>query len=134
MKTTPAAKPRVITLRTLPKATAQQVFDQSALHLLRQKKKSEEKTSTSITCLYRGPNKTMCAAGVFFSKKEFKPQFNSLDWHSLVVQGDVPQEHENLITALQRVHDGCSPARWKERLQTVADTHGLNTKAIARFR
>lgn len=49
-------------LKDLPHATEQQVFDTVAKHLLTQMQQSRSTVdSTSISCLYRGPNGLKCA-------------------------------------------------------------------------
>jgi hypothetical protein len=49
----------MITLETLPQATAQEVFDQVATHLLTQRQRS----TTKGNCAYRGDDGLKCAAG-----------------------------------------------------------------------
>lgn len=57
-----------ITLSNLHEATAQQVFDQAALHLLTQNRKSKEDTK----CAYRTKEGLRCAAGCFISEEEYE--------------------------------------------------------------
>ena len=75
----------MITLKTLPQATAQEVFDQVAKHLLTQMKKSvakraaESASDSKDYCMYRGFDGTKCAAGCLISDDEYKPEFEQKD-------------------------------------------------------
>lgn len=114
----------MITLATLPEATAQEVFDQVATHLLTQKKKSIENGA----CRYRvvdDGNTLMCAAGCLIGSHEYKESFERHNWDSLVSTSRVPKNHEILINRLQSIHDGNKPSMWYSRLKKLAETHDL---------
>lgn len=116
-----------ITLKTLHKATAQQVFDQVAKHLLTQKKRAYD--AAQDKCLYRY-GKLKCAAGCLMTDKEYKPEMDSASqgggsWDSLIVSEMVPDVHGGLISALQKVHDQREPSQWRSSLSCVAVDHGL---------
>jgi hypothetical protein len=97
----------MITLKTLPSATAQEVYDQVKAHLLAQKCKSENEEK----CLYRGPDGTKCAAGILIGDDEYEERMDTCEglgdtsWLGLVEEGAVPNIHRNLIVSLQQVHD-----------------------------
>ncbi len=112
-----------ITLATLPEATAQQVFDQVAAHLLAQNAKSA--SGEDGNCLYHGPDDRMCAAGCLIAEGEYDEDFEDRDWSSLVDDQRVPSEHGDLIQELQAVHDHKYPSAWRDRLAHVAREHGL---------
>ncbi len=84
-----------ITLATLPEATAQQVFDQVATHLLTQNARSENEDG----CQYLASNGQMCAAGCLIDENEYDVSLEDHDWSSLVDDQRVPSEHGDLITA-----------------------------------
>jgi hypothetical protein len=117
----------MITLKTLEEATAQEVFDQVATHLLQQKKRSKE----GKDCLYRSPKGLKCAAGALISDEEADKLdaggdfWRSLDWESLVQNGVAPEKHQKLIHDLQRVHDHQNLKDWPRALKEVADLHRL---------
>lgn len=115
----------MITLKTLPQATAQQVFDQVATHLLSQKEKSIDDS----ICLYRY-GQLKCAAGCLIDDDEYDPKMEKASWMSLVVEDRVPHKHSRLIIDLQMLHDAALIEDWKEELIKVANKHRLNTKVI----
>ena len=113
----------MITLETLPKATAQEVFDQVVQHMLRQ---GEPAISDSGTCSYRydtGDRVLKCAAGCLIADSEYCKYFDDAydsSWSSLVNEGLVPNTHVKLITELQHIHDKSSPDYWEKDLQQFA--------------
>ena len=113
-----------ITLETLPKATAQEVFDQVAEHLLKQKVRS---VHSRDGCAYRGVNDTQCAAGCLISDEEYNHLWDErgYQWYSLVRDRKVPGAHCTLICDLQRVHDNYQPDLWLRELDKIADSYGL---------
>lgn len=128
-----------ITLANLATATAQQVFDQVAAHLLHQNAKARKvREGTSMNdCVYRGENNTKCAAGCLIADDEYKPEMDKpsgnrgTSWGSLLVRGLVPHTpHDTLIGALQRVHDGHEPDSFKRELQRTAEEFELNTDVL----
>jgi hypothetical protein len=113
---------RKITLKTLPKATAQQVFNQVANHLLTQNKQS----TSSIKCSYRGNGGLMCAAGCLIDEKEYNKAMEDVSWCGLVLNGTAPVQHVELINKLQSVHDSNIPAYWPAKLKEVAMHYELD--------
>ena len=120
----------MITLRTLPRATAQEVFNQSAKHILTQARRSVDKSGF---CQYKDGQGLSCAAGCFIGKSEYRKKFEGDGWRNLASMGSVPVEHQELIVALQRVHDDCNPEWWVERLKWVAEAYSLNYDCIKPF-
>ena len=123
-----------ITLKTLPTATAQQVFDQVAKHMLTQMQKSEgtfthdsEGTFTydEVKCLYRAEGGLKCAAGCLIADDEYDPEMENKGWPTLVTDGIAPKEHEYLISRLQGLHDNIEPKWWKSELEDIATVFGL---------
>lgn len=117
-----------ITLATLAEATAQEVFDQVATHLLKQ---NEQSRSADDWCAYRGANGLMCAAGCLIADDEYKVAFDtggnapSKGWDSLIADGFVPRAHSELIQGLQHVHDCYPPDQWRSALARTASGFGL---------
>ncbi len=126
----------MISLATLPTATAQEVFDQSALHLLTQNQKANQPiqngrySSKQFVCKYRlGDLK--CAAGCFISDEEYSyEEFEFQTWGELKTAGRVPQEHHALISALQNVHDNKSVEDWKKELAALGLSLGLCVNVV----
>lgn len=118
----------MITLKTLPQATAQEVFDQVAKHLLTQMKKSasESASDSKDYCMYRGFDGTKCAAGCLIADDEYKLEFENHNW--LHLSGSnylVPEEHCYLITKLQDIHDYYKPEDWRVKLNNLAKNNHL---------
>lgn len=103
--------------------TAQQVFDISAGHLLKQMQRSED----GENCRYRGKNGLMCAAGPFL-KDEYAEKCEGTGWYGLHIDGLAPRTNSKLIRELQMVHDACDPSEWRGQLEAVAVRHGLKYK------
>ena len=87
----------MITLKTLPQATAQEVFDQITQHLLKQGKAARSATGA---CRYRtetAEGVLKCAAGCLIADDEYSEKWENTDWPSLVADKFVPDSHERLI-------------------------------------
>lgn len=112
----------MITLSTLPQATAQEVFDQAAKHMLNQNRKS---LSAANNCAYRGLDGLKCPAGCFISDEEYRPRMEGETWTYLTIKGLVPGQHRPLIYALQCIHDGKPVEEWRSKLQKIAIKYDL---------
>src|SRR4051794_27079955 len=107
-----------ITLKTLPKASAQEVFDHVVNHLLTQGERSQEEGK----CVYLNPHGLRCAAGCLIAPEEYRKEFEGILWNALVMpSGEVPDTHYGLIRALQVIHDSYLVTEWKPNLKLVAD-------------
>ena len=116
----------MITLKTLPQASEQEVFDQVAEHLIKQGKASRRMEHGSNVCLYHNEEGLKCAAGCLIGKDEYNPKFEGQAWTALVMDLAVPRDHVTLIRDLQEVHDSLTPDYWKEKLEDVSEKHGLD--------
>ena len=127
----------IITLKNLKDATAQQVFDQVAIHLRTQKVQSKKPDPDSLSgnsnmCAYRGGNGLKCAAGALIADDEFVPEMDMADeggvgtsWHCLIKRKLVEStQHDVLIAALQAVHDS-DYTPFEKGLETTAARHNL---------
>lgn len=126
----------MITLKTLPEASAQAVYDQVVTHMLTQKAQS---LSATNTCAYRGSNGLMCAAGCLIADDEYDPSMDSADgkdWIGVISDYGITDAHASLIETLQSIHDGDDPAHsgniavWVGDLRNVADDFNLNTQVL----
>jgi len=117
----------MITLKTLPTASAQQVFDQVARHLLTQRQKS---VNDNNVCVYRGVNNLSCAAGCLMADDEYSQDMEEIGWFNLIKYYKVPDVHEQLISDLQLTHDCREPEEWAEDLMDVASKHQLDTQCL----
>lgn len=116
-----------ITLKTLPQATAQEVFDQVAEHLLKQ----NEKSKVGASCVYKSNYGLKCAAGCLISDDEYKAYIESLEgdsWGKLAKNSIVPYNHYDLIGRLQLLHDNVDVESWKGRLVELAKELNLQFK------
>lgn len=114
----------LVTLKTLPIASAQQVFDQVASHLLTQMKKSTWMDGRA--CAYRNKDGLKCAAGCLIADDEYSmDDMEDEAWLSLVKDGLVPKEHAVLISELQHLHDGKAAENWEAGLYELAEKFGL---------
>lgn len=116
----------MITLKTLSKATAQEVFDQVTQHLLTQMQRSVNSEHIGGNgCMYRSGN-LKCAAGCLIGDEEYSAElFEQNDWLSLLLKERVPQTHFDLIFELQKVHDHHLPPRWCDQLKRIAGQFNL---------
>ena len=115
-----------ITLATLPRASAQQVFTQVALHLLTQGKVSYADGDVDSGCAYRGPDGLRCAAGCLIADSEYLADpMEGLNWSRLVQLDVAPMAHQALIVALQGIHDDAFPDDWRAALEGCARQFGL---------
>ncbi len=107
----------MITLATLEKATARQIFDQVKNHLLTQNEKCQ--LVAHGACAYRNKEGLKCAAGCLISDDEYSENFECKNWQVLVESRVVPTAHYKLIKTLQMIHDESNPDRWAEQLHSV---------------
>ena len=110
----------MITLETLPDASAQDVFNQVAFHLL-----SQGERAMDGDCVYHAPDGLRCAAGCLISDEEYKEDMEWNGWLDLVDAGLVPNEHADLILELQNLHDMEHPDDWAGSLSSLAGKLGL---------
>lgn len=122
----------MITLKTLPQVTAQEVFDQVARHLLTQKERSQIAESR---CAYRGEDGLMCAAGCLLDDEEYLAieKHNMSSWLALTVAGKVPHAHAKLISDLQKIHDGEDAEYWSKELEALAQLYDLSPAVLEEF-
>lgn len=119
----------MITLATLPQATAQQVFDKVARHLLTQNARATNGTS----CKYL-EGSLKCAAGCLIDENEYKTTFENASWSVLEGRGDVPKEHADMIRELQRIHDTYDNVlSWPYHLRRFAGEEGLSCSVVDEF-
>jgi len=125
----------MITLKTLPQATAQQVFNQVASHLLTQNAKSVAKNydndDRSSYCVYKSPSNLSCAAGCLIANDEYKEDWEQVGWDRLVKDCKVPNTHQDLISNLQMVHDSRDVEEWSGELEHVARVFCLDDSVVA---
>jgi hypothetical protein len=121
----------MITLKTLPQATEQEVFDQVAVHLLTQMKKSEEFRFGQ--CVYRSRDGLKCAAGCLIGDDEYKEEMEGITWYKLIEIKKVPESHSDLIRKLQILHDNFQPESWRNMLTNFAKDNNLSINVIETF-
>lgn len=123
----------MITLRTLKDATAQQVFDQIADHMLTQ----FEQCAEGMGCRYR-LEKLKCAGGCIISDEEYEEfgadKLEDNSWHNLCKdlreKVDGVETHKDLIGSLQDIHDGYFPDSWLNKLHLLATRHNFDTSIL----
>lgn len=122
----------MITLATLPTATAQEVFDQVATHLLTQGEKCQElDDDMNPVCVYRNSDSQSCAAGCLIGFGEYREEsFEGKSWQVLIDEEVVPENHKKLIARLQSIHDNTLAHEWYKSLKDVAIEYKLNTIAL----
>lgn len=116
----------MITLATLAQATAQEVFDQVAKHLLDQGKRSA--TRIGAACRYRFKD-LKCAAGCLIADTEYEARFEQRSWDKVSSMVGC-KTHVDLITYLQRVHDVRTPEQWPKELLNLAEYQHLSSEVI----
>ncbi|MBS7458845.1 hypothetical protein [Coralloluteibacterium stylophorae] len=122
-----------ITLATLPAATAQEVFDQVARHLMTQGEPAMNADGSS--CVYHAADGLMCAAGCLIAPEEMRTDWEGRSWDSATRRG-APEAHVGLIERLQTVHDSARGIptsevlpRWRAGLSRVAHRCHLSAAA-----
>lgn len=129
----------MITLATISSATAQEIFDQVAAHLIRQGQPALGRltnSAMSASCMYRGVDGLKCAAGCLIADEEYNPQMEGHGWIDLVYEGLVGDEHSSLVDALQGAHDKApvQPILFldyvKAELRKIAERRNLNTEVL----
>jgi hypothetical protein len=121
----------MITLKNLEQATAQEVFEQGAKHLLTQNCQSVSEHDGA--CAYRGENGLKCVGGCFISDDEYKPEFEGEDWISVCLLTNT-NKHEVLIKRLQEIHDLCDVDVWLKELIQLGKDSALNLNFIQQFK
>lgn len=123
-----------VTLATLPQASAQEVFDHVARHLLTQLERSTvSNTDNAFGCKYRlkdGSATLMCAAGSLIADNEYDQDMEDQDWEMLVDHERVPDAHRDLIQELQETHDKWLVREWADRLRKVAERFDLSPAVV----
>lgn len=104
----------MVTLATLPQATAREVFDQVKAHLLKQ----NQTCIANDICVYKHEN-LKCAAGCLISDEEYSNDFEGNMWSELVEQKLVPDNHSELIERLQAIHDNEFVYQWEYELNQL---------------
>jgi hypothetical protein len=123
----------MITLKTLEQATAQEVFDQAAEHLLTQNKQSEGVHNNGLTCMYRSPDGLKCAAGCLIGDDEYSREWERRSWGFVSRVGFGVKKHIDLISSLQSIHDDYEPYQWLAQLKELANSEELNTKVLEKY-
>ena len=127
-----------ITLKTLPTATAQEVFDQVVGHLLRQGERCAGPVHRhefrfglldvdigKPYCLYRNNEGMKCAAGCLIGDDEYRLSMEGHAWGEIA-----PEEHAELIITLQLIHDLYTPSIWASKLRDLAIARHLDPGII----
>jgi hypothetical protein len=117
----------MITLKTLPQATQQEIFTQVATHLLTQMEVSADSSSYN-SCVYRHrvSGKTLkCAAGCLIGDNEYNEDFEGEPWYVMVEKKHAPAHFSDFITVLQKVHDDYEPDKWRIQLENIASINSL---------
>lgn len=98
-----------ITLATLPRATAQEVFDQVVGGIIKQGVPAKNHIGR---CLYRTPSGLACAAGQLLTDEEVTliggPDAGSWRYMHSVKTNKIPAKHVDLVQELQVCHDEAS--------------------------
>lgn len=108
--------------------TDQELFDKVAKHLLKQNRCSE---SPDGLCMYRGPRRAKCAAGVlikdeFYSKDlEGSSVESSPKVRTALIKSGVRRSQLPLVTELQLLHDNDLPNNWAYALKNLASRYDL---------
>ena len=99
--------------------TQKEIFSYVIDHMIKQGVPSLDETKT---CLYRGPNGLMCAAGCLIPDDQYDPNMEGESWDNLVnIWNVVDKRHLNLIMSLQGIHDDWSAHKDIDRLLEAAE-------------
>ena len=109
---------------TFNAATAQEVFDFVAHHLLTQNERSV--SPLGAECAYRGQNGLKCAAGCLIPDEIYDEDLEGQLWCNIKDIVDMKQ-HAYLVTKLQYIHDEKDVNCWKHELTFLANRLALST-------
>ena len=112
----------MITLKTLPQATEQEIYNQVKSHLLQQMEKSRDEVHG---CAYRSDSGLKCAAGCLIGDDEYTNNMEGKNWLAMVLEGHSPRDPRGLIYDLQLIHDTKEVEYWEEQLESLALEFGL---------
>ena len=122
----------MITLKTLPEASLQDIFNQVAKHLLTQNAKSQRISNVGKSfCAYRGEEGRQCAIGCLIADEEYKFAMDGsgdTSFMGLAIAGYFPtvkRKRANFLRRLQFIHDSHDPDKWEERLLQFAIDYNL---------
>lgn len=98
-----------ITIHNCHEFTDEQIIDFAAKKLSVQGCKSEK----GGRCLYRGPNNTKCAFGLFIPDEDYKISMENVGAETIIDEYFPTAENKKyLFYTLQKVHDFDPPERW----------------------
>jgi hypothetical protein len=118
--------------------TDQEVLDKIVEHLQKQGRKS---TDSSLTCLYRGPEGTKCALGIFLTDEEVETvRYASLRdpcasersqrLRVFLENKGIDTIQYGIADSAQRIHDQFEPEQWPERFYSLASNRGLDVTLV----
>jgi len=112
----------------------QQVVEKVAHHLGFQFKKSQKRDRETHrnSCLYRGPNNTMCAAGCLIPDKLYKKELEGVAINAFLNRYSTIYYNKNidhifknidsdLLRFLQAIHDEYHPNQWRKPRPAIPD-------------
>ena len=106
--------------------TEQEIFDKVAKHLLDQ----GEPSVIGDSCVYRGTNGRMCAAGVLIPDEVYSVEMEGKCFHSVAQK--LPdslsylKENSFFVGELQELHDDTMACTWERKLRAIASKRELN--------
>lgn len=113
--------------------TAQEIFDQVVRHLLTQRHRATANGDLEGLCCYRTFGGMRCAVGCLIPDDVYSPTMEQKSigmlwrgWPELAWM----QEHDELLSELQCLHDNEEPEDWEVELLQVALDHGLNMPLV----
>jgi hypothetical protein len=123
------------TMAELKAMSAQDIFDHVAEHLMKQGDRAWD--AGREMCRYRDNQGRACAVGCLIPTAAYKLSFEGADVDQLLYGRIGPRsglhvlrKHEDLLRALQRVHDDGEVADWPPRLREVANLFGLKAPKV----
>lgn len=129
-------------LADLPGATPQEIFDQAAAHLLRQKAKSlfyrhnwwdlEEPEPEHGTPTWATPGGHRCAVGHFMTQEDLQTAI-ARNWvcpRELPIWESLNGSQQAVLSGLQGIHDDFPVEAWADLLHELATSLGLSPACI----
>lgn len=125
-------------MTTLPQ-TLQEAFDAVAIHLLINQRKQ---CTNGYNCLYRGPENTKCAFGIFIPDEFYHPEFErqlATNVREMLKEAGMPipdwmyaiNDWRDFISQIQYAHDNVAYfSNFKEPLIDIAQQFNLNTDVL----
>lgn len=120
----------LVSLKTLKDSPLQRIFDQVAVGLLLQNKRSLS-FGYGGQCAYRSPNGSKCGIGFLIADIEYLEKFEGRNISDVLDANKIHLSNEKtkFLSHIQRIHDNTPVSEWKNKLQELSKLYNLGSQA-----